>query len=107
MKPTMIVRMLCAMALFASTGTAHAVTECNNYVREAFVGSDGLLWITFSGNQTVWTKASGPEADRVFSTVMTALAGKLPVKYRLVADGVSCTSTAVRSDLAGLWIYAP
>lgn len=106
MKPTKAFQMLCPFALLFSAGSAHAYTECSGYVTAAFVGADGLLWITFAENQHIATTASGPAADRIFATVMTALSGRMRVTFRLAADGISCASTTPRTDLAGLWIYA-
>jgi len=99
---------MCFLAIWFLANSALAMSECQDHLSEIWTGAGGEILLVFNTVPPVYvyapTSATDVAQKNAIAVAMSAFAMNSPVTIRYQADGVPCSSGAVRSDFAGIWI---
>lgn len=91
-------------AALALAGPALAFTDCTNTVANVYTGDSGAVQIGVTVGPSAYLYSTDPNLKTILVTGIAALLTGKTVVMRFAASGVSCTTTALRSDLNGLYV---
>ena len=96
----LILTLLASMAMALTPPQASAVTECNQSLKNMYVG-DGVLWVVFEGGGQGKIFQTSVDFKPIYALFLTAISTQKNVVVRYAADNADCNSL---QDIKGVWL---
>ena len=89
------------LALLAFAGSAHAVTDCTDSVKQIAldIGGNSRFYVLLMNGAGISMPASGDDFKTVFAWATTARMTGERITITYAADKVNCSGAGVRTDL--------